>query len=114
LKTTKYYCYECKNGHGVCKYPCEYVDPVGELGSADHIKCDIGDAKWVREKCALCGKQFTDDMLPTKDHMIPLFNIWCHGLTFGNVQALCNSCNSSKGEKFSFAKGMNEILVNNI
>ena len=47
---TKYYCYECKNGWGGCNYPCEYVDPIGEMHHANHIKCDIGDAKWVREK----------------------------------------------------------------
>ena len=52
---TRYYCYECKNAYGECKYPCEYVDPVGELHNADHIKCEIGDAVWVQEKCKCCG-----------------------------------------------------------
>jgi hypothetical protein len=52
---TKYYCYECKNGKGECNGPCIYVDPIGEMHDADHIKCLIGDAKWVREKCGCCG-----------------------------------------------------------
>jgi hypothetical protein len=52
---TKYYCYECKNGYNECKYPCIYIDPVGELHNANHIKCDINDAKWVQETCQCCG-----------------------------------------------------------
>ena len=54
---TKYYCYECKNGYGECKAPCEYLDPIGELDNANHIKCEIGDAKWVRKKCVCCGQE---------------------------------------------------------
>jgi hypothetical protein len=53
---TKYYCYECKNGYNECKYPCVYIDPIGELHNADHIKCDINDAKWVQETCQCCGQ----------------------------------------------------------
>jgi len=52
---TKYFCYECKNSYGECKYPCEYIDPIGEMHNADHIKCDINDAKWIRETCECCG-----------------------------------------------------------
>jgi len=53
----RYYCYECKNGHGECNNPCEYVDPIGEMHNANHIKCMIGEAKWVREKCKCCGRE---------------------------------------------------------
>ena len=51
-----WYCYECKNGFGNCEYPCEYIDPIGELDNADHIICTIGDAKWVKAKCTCCGQ----------------------------------------------------------
>lgn len=52
-----YYCYECKNGNGESNGPCKYIDPIGELHNADHIKCSIGDAKWVHKKCECCGKE---------------------------------------------------------
>jgi hypothetical protein len=53
---THYYCYECKNGHGESNGPCEYIDPIGELHNADHIKCSIGDAKWVRKSVNVVGR----------------------------------------------------------
>ena len=53
---THYYCYECKNGLGKSNGPCEYVDPIGELNNADHIKCEIGDAKWVEYFGNCCKK----------------------------------------------------------
>jgi hypothetical protein len=53
----RYYCYECKNGHGECNNPCEYVDPIGEMHNANHIKCMINEAKWIRKKCGRCGKE---------------------------------------------------------
>jgi hypothetical protein len=53
----KYLCYECKNGMGECFSPCVYIDPVGEMHDADHIKCDLNDAKWVRETCDCCGQE---------------------------------------------------------
>lgn len=45
-------------------------------------------------KCAICGKRFCKLMPPTKDHIIPVSK--GGGLTFENVQALCQSCNSKK------------------
>jgi hypothetical protein len=54
---THWYCYECKNGFGNCDYPCEYIDPIGELDNSDHITCAIGDARWVKAKCACCGHE---------------------------------------------------------
>jgi 5-methylcytosine-specific restriction endonuclease McrA len=49
------------------------------------------------KRCAICGKRFSVNNLPTKDHIIPLSN--GGGFTFENVQALCNSCNSSKNNR---------------
>ena len=51
----KYFCFECKNGKGECNAPCEYIDPIGEMQNADHIRCEINDAIWVRRKCKCCG-----------------------------------------------------------
>jgi hypothetical protein len=41
-----------------------------------------------------CGKQFTKENPPTKDHIIPVK--LGGGLTYENVQALCHSCNCKK------------------
>ena len=46
---TKYYCYECKNGHGECNGPCIYIDPIGEM-HYPALTCSLNDCKWVREK----------------------------------------------------------------
>jgi hypothetical protein len=62
-------------------------------------------------KCAHCGHEFSDKLKPTKDHIIPLHYKW-FGLTFGNVQALCKSCNSKKNKKFNIANAIDNILVN--
>ena len=62
-------------------------------------------------KCNECKEEFSDDLIPTKDHIIPISNIWCPGLTFGNTQALCVSCNCSKNDKFYLGRAIDEILV---
>ena len=46
-------------------------------------------------RCALCGREFTDGDPPTRDHIIPVSK--GGGLTRENVQALHRSCNSRKG-----------------
>ena len=51
----KYLCFECKNGNDECEYPCVYIDPIGELNNADHIKCYMNNAIWIRERCNCCG-----------------------------------------------------------
>jgi 5-methylcytosine-specific restriction endonuclease McrA len=53
-------------------------------------------------KCAICGKRFCKSRPPTKDHIIPVSK--GGGLTFENVQALCKSCNCSKGNKIDYSK----------
>lgn len=48
-------------------------------------------------RCNICNKRFTVKRPPTTDHIIPLSKNG--GLTFENVQALCQSCNSRKYNK---------------
>lgn len=48
----------------------------------------------VDYKCPMCGKQFSDDLMPHVDHIYPLS--LGGNLTYWNVQPLCKSCNSSK------------------
>lgn len=53
-------------------------------------------------KCAICGKRFCKSRPPTKDHIIPLSK--GGGLTFENVQALCQSCNVIKRANLDHSK----------
>lgn len=48
-----------------------------------------------RGRCAMCNVEFSLDVKPTKDCIVPLSS----GGTFeyGNVQALCIDCNNKKG-----------------
>ncbi len=62
--------------------------------------------------CPLCERVFNDELPPTKDHIIPAYLGW--GLTFGNTQALCQSCNSKKHIKVEFMRGMYELLEKDI
>ena len=62
--------------------------------------------------CPLCNRHFSDELPPTKDHIIPAYLGW--GLTFGNTQALCQSCNSKKHIKVEFMRGVYELLVTDI
>ena len=50
-----------------------------------------------KNRCAKGKKRFTKKNPPTVDHIIPVSK--GGGLIFGNVQALCLSCNSKKGNK---------------
>jgi len=53
--------------------------------------------------CGICGVSFVTTR-PERDHILPISR--GGGLTKNNVQALCRSCNSSKGDKT-----MEEYLV---
>ena len=68
--------------------------------------------KMQNHKCSICNEEFDDDLLPVRDHIVPISSLWCPGLTFGNVQALCVSCNCSKGNKFNLGNAIDNILVN--
>lgn len=59
--------------------------------------------------CANCGKQFSENFKPTRDHIIPVS--LGGGLTFGNVQALCKRCNSSKNSSVGFLKAIDKIIM---
>lgn len=48
-------------------------------------------------RCAICKRRFSETLKPTRDHIIPLSK--GGGLTFGNIMALCASCNSKKSTK---------------
>jgi 5-methylcytosine-specific restriction endonuclease McrA len=50
--------------------------------------------KLQNNKCAMCGRKFSDDLKPTMDHIVPLSKGGMHNSV--NIQALCNSCNSAK------------------
>ena len=62
--------------------------------------CTLTHAQWRKivasqeNECNMCGRKFTKDLPPTKDHILPLTK--GYGLTFENTQALCKPCNSKK------------------
>jgi len=62
-----------------------------------------------QNKCAVCQCEFSKQQEPTKDHIIPL--TLGGGLTFGNVQALCRSCNSRKNNGVYISVAIDALLV---
>ena len=61
-------------------------------------------------KCARCGCKFTDENKPTMDHIVPLSKGGEH--TSANIQALCQTCNSSKGGNMNYDKIQTWIMEN--
>ena len=65
--------------------------------------CDLTLEQWTiiieeqGNRCKHCGKTFFIDVRATRDHIIPISK--GGGLTYGNVQALCQSCNSRKNNR---------------
>jgi 5-methylcytosine-specific restriction endonuclease McrA len=49
-------------------------------------------------KCACCGRTFTDELKATRDHIYPVSK--GGDFTKETVQALCQSCNSKKNTKY--------------
>ena len=82
------------------------------------IPCTLTVKQWKKildmqdNKCASCKREFTDDLKPTRDHIIPLSK--GGGLTFGNTHALCKSCNSSKNDSFDISKSFEQIFDDSI
>ena len=67
--------------------------------------------KMQNHSCPECGRKFQEDLKPVRDHIIPISSIWCIGLTYGNVQALCTTCNCKKHSKFNLGNAINNLLV---
>jgi len=59
-------------------------------------------------KCAICGQEFSNDLPPVKDHILPYSK--GGNLTYGNTQALCKSCNSRKKNQFDISKAINTLV----
>lgn len=85
-----------------------------------NLKDDLTPRGWKyildlqNNRCDECEKEFSDDLIPTKDHILPISNIWCYGLTKGNVKALCVSCNSKKHANMYFLRGLDELFEEKI
>jgi hypothetical protein len=99
--------------------------PSGKVAESRHrhrraeltkkTQCTLTLKQWDRilvmqsNRCADCKAAFSDENPPTKDHIIPLSK--GGGLTFGNVQALCASCNSKKHDKVDFMIAIDKLLT---
>lgn len=84
-----------------------------------NLECTLTDKQWniiIYEQqhnlCAECEKEFNEKRKPTKDHIIPL-SLW-GPLTFGNVRALCKSCNTSKLNRVYFMRAIYTLLEYNM
>jgi hypothetical protein len=88
--------------------------------SSINLKNDLNLRQWTKilemqnNKCAICETKFNDDLISTKDHIIPVSNPFCPGLTFGNTQALCFTCNVKKGNNVYFMRGIYTLLEYNM
>ena len=70
------------------------------------LKNDLTNKEWLdilgnqNNICAGCGTAFSEDIPPEIDHIIP---VSLGGeTTKANIQALCRSCNASKGNKIDW------------
>lgn len=108
--------------HNFCKTPQGQL----KISKANHVRrsrekkipCTLTVKQWEKilvmqnSRCAICGKEFSKFLKPTRDHIIPLSK--GGGLTFGNTQALCKSCNCSKNDKFDISKSLEQVFYDNI
>lgn len=75
----------------------------------------LNERQWMKiiilqnNKCSICGVDFTPLMPPTRDHIIPVSK--GGGLTLGNTQALCHSCNCKKSASVNISKAISELLI---
>jgi 5-methylcytosine-specific restriction endonuclease McrA len=85
-----------------CKH-CHILQLYRRKATEDGVRNDLTDAEWRQilvdqdGRCLRCGREFGEDLPPTRDHVIPVSD--GGGLTFSNVQALCRPCNASKGRQ---------------
>ncbi len=88
------------------------------LSSLNKTECTLTFKQWEKilamqnNRCADCGREFSESLKPARDHIIPLS--LGGGLTFGNVQALCKSCNSKKKNRFDISNSFEQIFFDNI
>lgn len=66
----------------------------GDVMTADEWN---GIVEKYGNKCLCCGCEFSNDVSPTVDHVVPVS--LGGSLAVSNVQPLCGSCNSSKADK---------------
>ena len=82
-----------------------------------NLKNDLKLDEWLNiinmqnNICPICNKSFTEENPPTRDHIIPASSPWCIGLTKGNVQAVHNNCNCSKGNRFDIGNAIDNLLL---
>lgn len=88
------------------------------LSYLNKTECTLTAKQWKKilvmqnNCCADCGREFSESLKPARDHIIPLS--LGGGLTFGNVQALCKSCNSKKKNRFDISKSFEKVFYDNI
>jgi 5-methylcytosine-specific restriction endonuclease McrA len=88
------------------------------LSSLNKTECTLTAKQWEKilvmqnNCCADCGRVFSESLKPARDHIIPLS--LGGGLTFGNVQALCKSCNSKKKNRFDISNSFEKVFYDNI
>ena len=64
------------------------------------VPCTLTVEEWneileeQNHKCMVCQRQFSKELPPTRDHIIPVLS--GGGMTKDNIAALCKSCNSAK------------------
>lgn len=117
--------YYIDNKESISLYKKSYMKtPAGKAVDARHghkrrsqhskSKSDLTLKQWnkilemQKYQCADCRKEFSKDIPPTRDHIIPLS--LGGDLTFGNVQALCKSCNSRKHNKVDFMNAIDKLI----
>ena len=88
--------------------------------SISNTLCTLSDKEFnyivftaQKNKCACCGKTFNKELMPTRDHIIPVDK--GGDFTIYTVQALCQECNSRKGIKYiDYRTDHHKNIISNI